>query len=603
MNHYLTAVATEYYADTDRMLLMLGFGGTTFKKVYFCPLRNRPVSESVDAEDIIVNQNAVNLDNARRITHRTYLRPSTVKRLQLLGVYRDIALGDPTPVKLDAVQQEKKDQSGISINGFRPDDRDREILEICCELNIDGFEHRLKGKETGLEIPYVVTIDKSSRECLSITRNYDESDQKLPTAKRRYVKYTFIPGFGFYDIGLLHVLGNTTNAVTAAWREMLDNGMYANFPGFLYAKGGTRQNTNIFRVPPGGGAAIDTNGMPIGQSVMPLPYNTTGQPALMDLVNNMVQTGQRVGGTAELQVGEGRSEAPVGTTMALIDQAVKIMNSVHKRLCTSQAEEFQLIVNVFKEHPESFWQKGCKSKTPWDAERFMKAANNCELVPQADPNTASMGQRVMKIQGLMQLQQAAPTLMDPLAIIQAAITAIGWSNPEQFLVPPAARAAPPPQMQEMQARMANEKAAADAKVTEANARAAEAKAKSTEVQAKIATGHYAPKSEGLGAAASQPPEDTPSDTADAHAKLMDAETRRREVMLKERTASVEDQNRDQDREARERDALIGLAKEFVEQPQTTAGPDGAKRTTPAPKATSAGKKAVGVLDQIDKGIK
>jgi len=134
MNHYLTAVATEYYADTDRMLLMLGFGGTTFKKVYFCPLRNRPVSESVDAEDIIVNQSAINLDNARRVTHRTFLRPSTVKRLQILGVYRDVELPDPMQSQLDAVQKEKKEQQGLTINNFRPDDRDREILEICCEL-------------------------------------------------------------------------------------------------------------------------------------------------------------------------------------------------------------------------------------------------------------------------------------------------------------------------------------------------------------------------------------------------------------------------------------------------------------------------------------
>ena len=149
MNHYLTAVATEYYPDTDRMLLMLGFGGTTFKKVYFCPLRNRPVSESVDADDIIVNQAAVNLANARRITHRTFLRPSTVKRLQILGVYRDVMLSDPIPTTPDAVQAEEKAQQGLTQNNFLPDDRDREIYEICCELDLKGFEHKHDGKESG----------------------------------------------------------------------------------------------------------------------------------------------------------------------------------------------------------------------------------------------------------------------------------------------------------------------------------------------------------------------------------------------------------------------------------------------------------------------
>ena len=603
MNHYLTAVATEYYPDTDRMLLMLGFGGTTFKKVYFCPIRNRPVSEAVDAEDIIVNQAAINLANARRITHRTYLRKSMVKRMQILGVYRDIELSDPTPTQLDALQQEKKDQQGITVNNFMPDDRDREVYEICCELDIRGLEHKHKGKETGLEIPYKVTIDKSSRQCLAITRNYNEDDQELPAARVNYVKYTFVPGFGFYDIGLLHIMGNTTNAVTAAWREMLDNGMYANFPGFLMAKSGTRQNTNIFRIPPGGGQQIDTQGMPIGQAVMPLPYNTAGQPALMDLVNNMVETGQRVGGTSELQVGEGRDEAPVGTTLALIDQAVKIMNSVHKRMCTSQAEEFQLIVNCFKENPQAFWKRGCKSKTPWDEARFMAAANNCELVPQADPNTASMGQRMMKIMGLKQLQQATQQLYDPVACDTAALMAMGWGNPEQFFVPKQARAQPPPQLQELQKKMENDEKAADAKTAEANARLAEASAKLQETKEKLRVGHFTPKQEGLGAAVAQEPPESQMEIAKAMATVKDANTREREVSLRERESHIENQNRDQDREARERDALIGLAKEFVEQPQTVSGPNGGQTHKPAPQKSSAGKKAVHVLGQIDKGLK
>jgi hypothetical protein len=598
MNHYLTAVASEYYPDTDRMLLLLGFGGTTFKKVYFCPIRNRPVSESVDADDIIVNQSATDLANARRVTHRTYLRPSAVKRLQILGVYRDVSLNDPVPSQPDAVQEEKRTQQGLTLNNFRPDDRDREILEICCELDIKGFEHKHKGVASGLEIPYVVTIDRSGRQALSVTRNFDESDQDLPTARKRYVKYTFVPGFGFYDIGLLHILGNTTNAVTAAWREMLDSGMYANFPGFLMAKGGTRQNTNIFRVPPGGSAQIDTQGMPINQAVMPLPYNTAGMPALMSLVDNMVQTGQRVGGTSELQVGEGRAEAPVGTTLALIDQAIKIMNSVHKRLHTSQAEEFQLLVNCFKEHPDSFAKTKCrakKSKTPWDVAKFMQAANNCELVPQADPNTASMGQRVMKITGLKQLQAASPNLYDPIAIDTAALQAMGWANPEQFFVPPAARAAPPPQLQQMQAEMANEKATADAKVTEANARAAEAKAKSTEVDAKIAAGHYAPKQEG-GLAPPAPEEESLLDVATAQAKVLDAHTRQREVGLKERQAEIENENRDQDRESKERDAAIGLAKAVITAP--TAGESGKQVDV-----SGAGKKTNKIIGEVDKGLK
>ncbi len=473
LNHYLTTTASEYYPDTDRMLLMLGFGGTAFKKIYFCPLRNRPVSETVDADDLIVNNSATDLDNAKRVTHRVFMKPSTVKRLQILGVYRDIDLTMPMEAKEDAAQRAKKDQQGISQGSFRPEDRDREIYECYCELDIRGFEHKFKGKETGLEIPYRVTIDVSSREILSIVRNYDEPTEEcaspLPMARKTFVKYTFVPGLGFYDIGLLHILGNTTNAITAAWREMLDAGMFANFPGFLIADSGMRQNTNIFRVPPGGGAPVKTGGLPINQAVMPLPYKEPGG-ALMSLVQNMAETGQRVGGTSELAVGEGRADAPVGTTLALIDQATKILNSVHKRMHAAQAEEFRLLVECFKEHPEAFWQRNRCPAYQWDQQTFLQALNDCDLVPQADPNTASQTQRMMKIMGLKQLQAGNPSMYDPIAIDTAALQAMGWSNPQQFMVPPQTMGNPPPELLEKQAKSQADSMKANASMMDAQSR-------------------------------------------------------------------------------------------------------------------------------------
>ena len=453
LNHYLTSTAREYYPDTDRMLLMLGFGGTAFKKVYFCPLRNRPVSESIDADDLIVNNSATDLSNATRITHRIYMKPSTVKRMQILGVYRDVDLSQAKQIKLDAAQREKKNQQGISENGTdNPEDRDREIFECYCELEIKGFEHRRKGKETGLEIPYRVTIDASSHEILSIVRNYDEDTKELPEPRQSFVKYTFVPGMGFYDLGLLHILGNTTNALTAAWREMLDAGMYANFPGFLYSDAGARQNTNIFRIPPGGGALIKTGGAPIQDAVMPLPYKDVG-PGLMQLTENMAQTGMRVGGTAEQAVGEGKQDAPVGTTIALIDQATKVLSSVHKRMHNAQSEEFELLVKCFRENPESFWQKNKRPARKWDEETFIRAINQVDLVPQADPNTASQTQRLMKVMALKQLQQANPAMYDPIAVDRMALQGIGWSNPEQFMVPPESMGQQ--QNPEVQAKMAD----------------------------------------------------------------------------------------------------------------------------------------------------
>ena len=470
LNHYLTSTATEYYPDTDRMLLMLGFGGSAFKKVYFCPLRNRPVSESVDAEDMIVNNAATDLQNAKRITHRIMMTQATVRRMQILGVYRDLDLSTPRSITFDAAKREKAAQEGVTLEAANPDDRDREIYECYCDLDIVGFEHRYKGKDSGLPIPYRVTIDVSSREILSIVRNYDEDTDALPEKRTNFVHYLFVPGFGFYGIGLLHIMGNTTNAATAGLREMLDAGMFANFPGFLMADTGARQNTNIFRVPPGGGALVKTNGMKISDAIMPLPYKEPGM-AMMNLVNNLVETGQRLGGTAEVAVGEGKADAPVGTTLALIDQATKILNSVHKRMHAAQAQEFQLLVDCFRENPDSFWQRNRRPAYQWDEQTFLSALDSADLVPQADPNTASHTQRIMKVTALKQLQAANPALYDPIAIDLAALKALGWSNPEQFMAPPEAAGKPPPEMLERQAKVQNDAKRADAAMLNAQANA------------------------------------------------------------------------------------------------------------------------------------
>ena len=382
--------------------------------------------------------------------------------------------------------------------------------------------------------------------------------------RRTFVKYTFVPGLGFYDIGLLHILGNTTNAITAAWRELLDAGMYSNFPGFLMADTGGRQNTNIFRVPPGGGALVKTGGMPISQAIMPLPYQPPSQ-ALMALVDNMATTGQRIGGTSEQQVGEGKSEAPVGTTLAMIEQATKIMNSVHKRLHASQSEEFKLIVDCFKENPQCFWQHGCRSKTQWDEQTFNEAVNNCELVPQADPNTASHAQRVMKIMALKQLQQANPSMYDPIAIDTAALQAMGWNNPQQFFASPSAQQQVPPEVQQMIAKVQNEKQAADAKMVEAKAKEAQARASVAESQAKIAQGHFAPKQ----AQAKEQPDNTAA-TLSAQARLMDAQTKRQELDIKHHDNEDESQNRILDRHSREKMQEMELMRDLIMHQTPTA---------------------------------
>jgi hypothetical protein len=334
------------------------------------------------------------------------------------------------------------------------------------------------------------------------------------------------------------MLGNTTNAITAGLRELLDAGMYANFPGFLYSDVGSRQNSNIFRVPPGGGAQIKTGGQPISDVVMPLPYKEPSA-TLMTLIEAMRQTGQRVGGTAELPVGEGRADAPVGTTIALIEQATKVMNSVHKRMHAAQAEEFQLLVDCFREHPESFWQRNKKPAKPWDEQLFLRCLEDYHLVPQADPNTASHMQRMMKINALSQLAQQAPQFINMVEVVKAELHAMGWDNYQRFMTPPGP---PPPDPKE--------------ELMKAQAQAAlmSAKAKAAEVAHKM----------------SGPPDThmSAAEMMDAQSRRMDSETKHKEVQIRAASEQLEAQNRAKDRESREMLAAAQLAKEIAQHPET-----------------------------------
>jgi len=285
---------------------------------------------------------------------------------------------------------------------------------------------------------------------------------------------------------------------------------------------------------------------------MPLPYQPPSQ-ALMALVGDIAQTGMRIGGTSEMQVGEGKADAPVGTTLAMIEQATKVLDSVHKRLHAAQAEEFRLLCACFEEHPESFWQRNFKPTVQWDEQMFLSALKNYDLTPQADPNTASHAQRMMKITALKQLQAQNPSMYDPIAIDRAALQALGWSNPDQFMAPPSAQQAPPPEMVQMQAKLANEKAAVEAKTMEAQSKVAE-------TQAKIQSGYFDRKSEGLN------PEAAHAQLTSAQADLMNAQTKRAEMGLRHQERSIEDQNRDLDRESRERIAMLGVAKDILMHP-------------------------------------
>jgi hypothetical protein len=430
MNHYLTTTATEYYSDTTRMAFRIGLFGGGFKKVYDCPLRKRPVSESIQINDMIVDHSATDIQNASlmgRVTHRIRMSGPMVRRMVKAGVYRDVDLVEPKD-NPDPLEQAERRAQGQTIHSPLTADHPHTVFE--CSTGLDPADVSDGASDEGYR-PYKVTIEETSREILSVRRNWTEGDP-LRMPRGEYVKYSYIDGLGFYPIGLIHILGNTVRALTAAFREFLDAGMFANFPGFLYADTGGRQLTNEFRVAPGSGAPVQTGGQPIGQMVMPLPYKSPDQ-AFMAFIQHLEQSGKALGGEVSAPLSEGRANMPVGTMLAAIEQAVKPLKGVFKGLHRSQAEEFQLLRDRFKENPTALWRWNEKPAREWQEEEFLQALADVNLVPMADPNTSSQVQRIAIAGALFQLAQAAPMLFELRDTALRLMRMIGVPDPEALL--------------------------------------------------------------------------------------------------------------------------------------------------------------------------
>lgn len=437
LNYCLTKAWPEYYPDTDAMILKLYYGGLGYKKGYHDPLRKRPVIESIAPEDLIVSNGAIDLQTAGRVTHRFTMAPYLMKQMQAMGIYRDVSLGQPSQ-KNDQVKAKIALTQGTQPNITRTEDQPYTLYETRCRLKLDDAKVPEDWKD--VPVPYRVTFDGDSQQVLEIRRDWRESDTTCQR-KRRIIKYTYIPGFGFYPIGLLNILGNLTRAVTAASREGLDTGMFANFPGFLIAKWATRQNSSDLRTAPASGTPIDTQGQDIRSAVMPLPYKDV-TAGLMSMISSLKEDGQRVGSVAEVGIGEGKQDAPVGTTLALIEQATKIESEVHKRNHQSQSEEFMMLKELFEEDPESFWRHNPKCTVDWNEQRFLAALGKCNLTPVADPNTPSHLHRLMKAMGLVQLDKAYPGMLDSRDIVTNALRVMG--APVTLLKPETPAVAPPP---------------------------------------------------------------------------------------------------------------------------------------------------------------
>lgn len=438
MNYYLTSVRKEYYPDTRRMLFAQGFCGNGFKKIYKCPIRRAPVSDYVSMQDFIVSNDTVSLSNCGRMTHKTMLRPSTMKRMMIAGVYRDVDLVHPHEQPTTTERKIKK------IEGIMPqpryEDERHTVFESYVEADLSKFGLDERDAPEGLPLPYRVTIDKDSREILEIRRNWREDDENfMPII--RFVHYGFIPGLGFYHYGFIHILGNTARALTALGRQLLDAGQFANFPGLLSSDIGGRQETTQIRVNPGGMKTIKTGGMKITDVVMPLPYKEPSQ-VLMTLAKNVSDNARRLAMTAQVQVGEGRADVPVGTMMALIEQATKPMAALHKQNHSSQQEEFEKLKELFAEDPQALSKFSKNPRRQWEvAEEFQ----DLDLVPVSDPNVPSHVHRVMMATALSQLINIFPELNRQWAL-EIILATLGYPlqgaiNPP---APPAQLPPPPP---------------------------------------------------------------------------------------------------------------------------------------------------------------
>jgi hypothetical protein len=441
MNKYLTVHRPEYVPDTERMLFQQGFGGNGFKKLFHCPIRRAPVSDAIAPGDFIVNNTATSLQNCGRKTHRIKMRPAMMKRMQFVGAYRDVDLSTPTE-DITGIERKTLNIQGTRVTSDRQQDVDYTVYECHCEVDMPSDRHVVKGKETGLPRPYIVTIERDSRQILEIRRNWVDTDE-LFAERTRFVAFQFVPMFGFYAAGLLTILGNTTSALTAGWRIMLDKGMFSNFPGGMYLKTGARQTSNNFRAAPGEFVPVDGGGSDdIRKVVQAYPYSEPG-PSTQAFFAHVEETGQRVGGAASIPVAEGKADTPVGTMLAALEQTAKMISAVHRRSHTSQSLEFQTLLELIREKPEDFI-KYFESDGYWTVERLLRAIENYSLIPRADPNTPTHMHRLLKMMALKQLQQLSPDLYDVRKVDEIILQSLGFDDPQEFFAPPAAPGALPP---------------------------------------------------------------------------------------------------------------------------------------------------------------
>jgi hypothetical protein len=431
MNYRIMEVMTEYDPGMDQMLFYLPLSGSTFKKVYYDPVRGREVSEFVPAQDLVVPYSAVDLDTTPRATHVLKMQGNDVRKMQLSGAYRDIDLGEGNSTDATNIVKEKVDEIDGRSKSFSDDIRT--LLEFHTELDIEGFEDMsVDGTPTGLKLPYIVTVDKDTNEVLSIQRNYSPADP-LKRKRQYFVHYKFLPGLGFYGFGLVHMIGGLGRSATSILRQLIDAGTLANLPAGFKAKG-IRVRDNDSPIQPGEWREIDAPGMDLRNALVPLPYKEPSA-TLGQLLGSLVNDGRRFIALADQQMSNLNNEAPVGTTVALLERGMKVMSAIHKRLHYAQKAEFRLLARVIAENLPPVYPYAVAG-----APAEIKQADfddRVDVIPVSDPNIFSMSQRVTLAQTELQLAQAAPELHNLREAYRRMYQALEVENIDQLLpLPP-----------------------------------------------------------------------------------------------------------------------------------------------------------------------
>jgi hypothetical protein len=418
MNYKLTEEMVEYRPEHEKMLFSLPLAGSAFKKVYYDPALGRQVAMFIPAEDMVVPYGAASLETAGRVTHVMRKTPNEVRKLQVAGFYRDVELGEPQNT-LDDIEKEKEREQGYTGN---IDDRFR-LLEMHVELDLEGFEDTDKdGEPTGIALPYVVTIEKGTGTILAIRRNWYEDDV-LKLKRNHFVHYVYVPGFGFYGFGFIHLIGGYAKAATSIMRQLVDAGTLSNLPGGMKSKG-LRIKGDDTPIAPGEFRDVDVASGTIRDNILPLPYKEPSQ-TLYSLLQMIIQEGRSFASAGDINVSDMSTQAPVGTTLAILERTLKISTAVQARLHYAMRIEFKLLKAIIADYTPAEY-----SYQPMDGTRAVKRSDydQVDIIPVSDPNAATMAQKIVQYQAVIQLAQQAPQLYDLPLLHRQMIEVLGVKN-------------------------------------------------------------------------------------------------------------------------------------------------------------------------------